>query len=101
MLGPRSEQLQWPKEDGPSRVSAQRNRSQRSSNAPQGGHVPNTGGDAMNRLLSFNPEPFETDSEIAGTLRGGSPFSHRAPVAPLSAPAREIGGDVRPATLGL
>ena len=50
----------------------------------------------MNKLLRFNPEPFETESEIAGTLRGGSPFSHGAPVAPLSAPEWETAASVRP-----
>jgi hypothetical protein len=50
----------------------------------------------MNRLLRFNPEPFETDSEIAGTLRGRSPFSHGVPVAPLPASERETGAYVRP-----
>jgi hypothetical protein len=50
----------------------------------------------MNKLLQFNPEPFETGSEIADALRGGSPFSHGAPVTPFSAPEREIGASVRP-----
>src|SRR6516162_2016158 len=50
----------------------------------------------MNRLLRFNPEPFETNSEIAGTLRGASPFSHGTPVAPLSAPEWETAASVRP-----
>jgi hypothetical protein len=50
----------------------------------------------MNKLLRFNPEPFETESEIAGTLRGGSPFSYGVPVAPLSAPEWETAASVRP-----
>jgi len=50
----------------------------------------------MNRLLRFNPEPFETNSEIAGTLRGASPFSHGTPVAPLFAPEWETAASVRP-----
>ena len=49
----------------------------------------------MNRLLRFNPDPFDTGSEIAGTLRGASPFSG-APVAPLAAPEWEIDASVRP-----
>ncbi|MCI0537238.1 MAG: DUF2272 domain-containing protein [Verrucomicrobiales bacterium] len=50
----------------------------------------------MNKLLSFNPEPFETDSEIAGTLRSRSPFSHGVPLAPPSAPEWEINPSIQP-----